>query len=253
MMKRLVMALVFACIFLGSIPAWAVMYIWTDPDGSYHATDRIDRVPSQYREIIRIDTDNYVSPSGIGFERDHKGNVQFFDHSSPARKATRRNPPLSLGGPPGSPVTQEQLDEIKRRYRASGKEPRPEVVEEKVSRIITGDTFELENGQKVTFIGIEFPDELKGETPIHKEAIEYQRKLMQGRMVKLLFGPQRFDEKGRLLAYVFIGTDMFVNADLVMNGYARVKTVPPNSDYRALFLRLEDFAQKSMLGMWDKG
>jgi len=76
---------------------------------------------------------------------------------------------------------------------------------------------------------------------------------MKGKTVHLLFGPRKVDEKGRLLAYVYLGTDVFVNAELVMNGYARVQTVPPNTDYHKLFLRLEEFARKSMLGMWDRG
>jgi len=231
----------------------AAMFTWTDPDGSYHATDRVDKLPPQYQAIIRHDLDHYVTPGGIGFERDEKGNFRFFDHSSPAKIKTTRTPPAELSGPPGSPVTAAQLDEIKRRYQQWGQERRPEVMDARVRRIISGDTFELDTGQKVTYIGIEFPEELKGETRIHQEVVAYQKKLMQGRTVHLLFGSRRFDDKGRLLALVFIGTDMFVNADLVMNGYARVHTVPPNTEYQNLFLRLQDFAKRSMLGMWDTG
>jgi endonuclease YncB( thermonuclease family) len=238
---------------LFSLGSLAVMFTWTDPDGSYHATDQPDRLPAQYRSIVRYDTDHYVTPAGVGFERDENGNFRFFDHSSQASQLTRRNPPPDLGGPPGAPVSPEQLAEIKRRYRQWGGEPRPEVVDARVKRIISADTFEIDGGQKVTFIGIEFPDELKGETRLHQEVTAYLRRLMQDKTVHIIYGKQKMDDKGRLLAYVFIGTDMFVNADLVMNGYARVRTVPPNVDYRGLFLRLEDFARKSGLGLWATG
>jgi len=246
------MGMVIAGLFFGAT-ALAAMFSWTDPDGSYHSTDQVNKLPAKYRDILRDDVNNYVTPAGVGFDKDKDGNYRFFDHSSPATSAVKRTPPAETSGPPGSAVTPEQLADIKRRYQEWGGEPRPEIEEAKVKRIITGDTFELMDGQKVTYIGIEFPEELKGETKIHNDAVDYQRKLMQGQTVKLIFGPQRLDDKGRLQAYVFIGRDMFVNADLVMNGYARVKTVPPNTDYAKLFLRLQDFAKRSSLGMWETG
>ncbi len=231
----------------------AAMYRWKDDDGAFHATDRLDRVPPKFQKVLKHDADHYIAPSGIGFKRNDDGDVNFFDHSTPARRTAKRKPPPDGFGPPGSPVSAAQFDEIKRRYIQSGIEPRPEVLDVKVRRIISGDTFELETGEKVTYIGIEFPEELKGETELHKESVEFQKKMMEGKKVHMILGKNGIDEKGRLLAYVFIGTDMFVNAELVMNGFARVNTVPPNTDYRKLFLRLENFAKESMLGMWDTG
>jgi len=228
----------------------AVMYTWTDANNSYHAVDSPDKLPAQYRAVYRTDLERFTAPNGIGFEIDDNGNYRFFDHSSEATRVIRRDPPPDLGGPPGSPVTAQELAEIKRRYQQWGGEPRPEVQDVRVTRIISADTFEIDNGRKVTFIGIEFPDELKGENPLHQKVTAYLRRLMQDKTVHLVFGQQRMDDKGRTLAYVFIGTDMFVNAEMVMNGYARVHTVPPNNDYRTLFLRLEDFARKSGLGLW---
>lgn len=232
---------------------FAAMFTWTGADGSYNATDRVDKLPPQYQSIINYELDHFVTPAGVGYERDEDGNFKFFDHTSPAKKKTKRNGPPELDGPPGSAVTPEQLAEVKKRYRKMGKEPRPEILEAKVKRIISADTFEIETGQKVSYIGIEFPDELKGETKIHQEVTRYQRKLMEGRKVHLLFGPKRFDDRGRMLTYVFVGTDLFVNADMVMNGYAKVNTLPPNTEYRKLFLRLQDFAKRSLLGIWDSG
>lgn len=228
----------------------AVMYTWTDDNNGYHAVDSPDKLPSQYRAVYRPGVDRYVAPNGIGFETTDSGNLRFFDHSSEASRVIKRNPPPDLGGPPGMAVTPSELAEIKRKYQQWGGEPRPEVTPVRVKRIISADTFEIDGGQKVTFIGIEFPDELKGENPLHQKVIAFERRLMQDKTVQLVFGKQRMDDRGRLLAYVFIGTDMFVNAELVMNGYARVRTVPPNTDYRTLFLRLEEFARKSGLGMW---
>jgi micrococcal nuclease len=243
-----------AALMLVAGAAAAVQFMWTDDKGGLNSTDREDKLPPQYRSILRYDVDHYTSPDGLGFEHDSDGNIRFFDHSSPAKKVTKRYPPANMdNSAPGSAVTPEQLAGIKQRYNTWGKEARPEMQDAKVTRVISPDTFEIAAGQKVAFVGIEFPEELKGETKISAEVMNYEKKLMQGKSVKLIYGPQRQDDKGRLLAYVFVGTDMFVNADLVMNGYARVKTVPPNTDYKSLFTRLEEFAQKSSLGIWDKG
>jgi endonuclease YncB( thermonuclease family) len=249
--KRIIV-IVIAGVFLSSSGV-AAMFKWRDADGSLHVVDNSAKLPAKYQNILRYDVDHYMSPGGIGFDRDEDGNYQFFDHASPAKARTRRNAPEPFDSPPGVPVTPQQLAEVKRRYLEWGGEPRPEVMEARVSRIISADTFELDSGQKVTYVGIMFPDELKGETKIHKEAVEYQKKIMQKKTVNLIFGPQRFDDKGRMLAYVFVGKDMFVNADLVMNGYAKVHTVKPNTEYRKLFKRLEGFAKRSMLGLWDTG
>jgi micrococcal nuclease len=232
----------------------AVQYTWTDEYGNYNATDRIERIPPHYQSLLQNNQEHYVTPEGLGFDKDENGNVNFFDHSSPAKRRIKRNPPApSDGSPAGSEVTPEQFNEVKKRYQEWGRETQPEIMDAKVKRIISGDTFELEDGQKVAYIGIEFPEEIKGNTRIHQEAVDYQARIMLGRRIKLLFGPQRMDDKGRLLAFVFVGTDMFMNADLVMNGYARVHTIPPNEEYKALFTRLQDFAQRSGLGIWDRG
>jgi endonuclease YncB( thermonuclease family) len=251
--KMRIVGLAIAFLFISSV-SFAVMYAWTENDGSYHATDQTDKLPKKYRDIVRYDLDHYTTPAGVGFDKDDKGNFIFYDHTSPGALAAKRTPPAEVPGPPGAPVTPQQFQEIQLRYQASGKDPKPDVNEGKVKRIISGDTFELDDGQKVTYVGIEFPDELKGDTKVHMDSIEYQKKIMQGRTVKLIYGPQKTDDKGRLMAYVFVGKDMFVNADLVMNGYARVRTDnAPKTDYTKLFLRLQEFAKRSMLGMWDAG
>lgn len=235
--------------------AWAVMFFWADMNGNQRVTDRSETLPVQYREIISYSKDHYVAPSGVGYDRDAAGNFYFFDHSSPALKASERPKPAPAkpaSGPSGlgTPVTPEQLADLKKRYQEWGGEPVPEVTPAKVKGIMTPDTFALDNGQKSGFIGIEFPSELAGNQKFAGEVMAYEKKLMMGQTVHLLFGPARQDGQGRLLTFVFIGTDMFVNADLVMNGYARVKTVPPNVEYKDLFLRLQGFAQQQKLGMW---
>ncbi len=55
---------------------------------------------------------------------------------------------------------------------------------------------------------------------------------------------------GRLLAYVYLEDDTFVNAWLVEHGYAQVMTVPPNVKYQDLFLKLQREAREARKGLW---
>lgn len=235
--------------------ALAVMYIWKDEEGATHATDRVSRVPKQFQELLRYDErDRYVAPDGHGFEKDNQGNIRFFDHSSPAKRITEKKPMQNrnvMGGlTPGSAVTEEQYNRIRQAYLEWGGEPVPNVKEVKVLRIVSPDTFEIKGRQKVTYNGVEFPSELPPNSEIFKEAVAYQKKIMEGKVVHLVFGKKRYDNKGRLMAYVYLGKDVFVNAELIMNGYARVNIEKPNTEYQTLFRRLQKFARKSMLGIW---
>ena len=57
------------------------------------------------------------------------------------------------------------------------------------------------------------------------------------------------DSAGRLLGYVYVG-DVFVNAQLLKNGYAIVDIVPPNKKYADLFISLQKEARKNRRGIW---
>ena len=56
--------------------------------------------------------------------------------------------------------------------------------------------------------------------------------------MRLVFGVERRDVYGRLLAYAYIG-HRFFNAELVRRGLARTLAIPPNTLHSALFRRLE--------------
>ena len=113
------------------------------------------------------------------------------------------------------------------------------------------------NGQreKVRYIGIDAPETqhpVKGVQEYGHEAKAANRKLMQGKAVRLEFDVARRDRYGRLLAYVYLEDGMFVNAWLVEHGFAQVMTVPPNVKYQNLFLRLQREARGSKRGLWGR-
>lgn len=122
----------------------------------------------------------------------------------------------------------------------------------KVVKVIDGDTILLENGEKVRYIGIDTPETKHPKKEVEyfgEEAYKINKKLVEGKKVKLEFDVQKRDRYGRLLAYVFVG-EIFVNAYLLKNGYALVYTVPPNVKYQEKFLKLEKFARENKLGLW---
>jgi len=126
----------------------------------------------------------------------------------------------------------------------------------KVARVIDGDTIELENGERVRYIGIDTPETKHPSKPVEyygREADSANRSLVEGKEVSLEFDVQERDQYGRLLAYVYVG-DIFVNAWLVENGYAQVMTTPPNVRYAERFLELQQKAREEEKGLWgEKG
>ena len=134
-------------------------------------------------------------------------------------------------------VAEEELED---------EEESPETWEAKCKRVVDGDTIELENGDKVRYIGIDTPesDEYYGDI-----ATEKNQELVEGKTIKLEKDVSDTDKYGRILAYVYIG-DIFVNAYLVENGYAQVYTYPPDVKYSDYFLELQEEAREAGRGFW---
>jgi micrococcal nuclease len=121
-----------------------------------------------------------------------------------------------------------------------------------VIRVIDGDTVEIEGGRRVRYIGIDTPEIVHPTEPAEyfgEEAAEKNRELVEGRIVSLESDVEVRDEYGRLLRYVWLG-DTMINAELVRLGYAYAYSLPPDTRYRELFLRLEGEAREQKLGLW---
>ncbi len=129
-----------------------------------------------------------------------------------------------------------------------------------VLRLVDGDTIHVELGgrvEKVRYIGINTPElhhPRRGEEPGGREAREANRRLVEGRAVRLEPDVQQRDRYGRLLAYVWVrredGGEVMVNAELLRLGYAQVMTIPPNVRYTSTFLALQRQARDEHRGLW---
>jgi len=138
---------------------------------------------------------------------------------------------------------------------SGGRDEGPASVRALVTRAIDGDTIEARIGgreQDVRYIGIDTPETVKPGTPVQcfgPRASALNHHLVEGRRVRLVFGVERRDAYGRLLAYAYLGR-RFVNAILARRGLARSLTIPPNDRFAALFRRLELRAARTGRGLW---
>ena len=121
-----------------------------------------------------------------------------------------------------------------------------------VKKVIDGDTIVLADGKRVRYIGINSP-ELGGPAErFGSEAREFNRKLVDREKVLLEFDREKQDQYGRVLAYVFLPDDTFVNAELVRSGHAYCVFRRPNTKYDPLLLQLQREAMAKKVGMWEK-
>jgi len=124
-----------------------------------------------------------------------------------------------------------------------------------VTRVIDGDTIQVNYHDHiyiVRYIGIDTPETVHPEKDIEphgKEASAFNRELVEGRQVFLELDREKVDIYGRLLAYVFLDT-LFVNAELIRQGYAQIMTIPPNVRYAEYFILLQEEARNNQRGIW---
>ncbi|MDO8638652.1 MAG: thermonuclease family protein [Candidatus Daviesbacteria bacterium] len=128
-----------------------------------------------------------------------------------------------------------------------------------VTRVVDGDTIEIEGGQKVRYIGIDTPETVDPRRAVGcfgKEASNKNKELVEGKMVILEKDITNVDKYGRLLRYVYLkqadGTLLFVNDYLVREGYAKNYTYPPDVKFNAQFLEAEREAREQNRGLWNK-
>jgi len=121
-----------------------------------------------------------------------------------------------------------------------------------VTRVIDGDTIEIQGGEKVRYIGVDTPETKHPRKPVQcfgRQAAEKNKQLVEGKMVRLEKDVSEADRYGRLLRYVYAG-DVFVNLAMVKQGYAYAATFPPDVKYQELFSQAQREAREGRRGLW---
>ena len=120
-----------------------------------------------------------------------------------------------------------------------------------VTRIVDGDTVELETGETLRFLMVDTPETTSGATDCYgQEAKAYTTSLLLDQEVTLEYDVECEDRYGRLLAYVSVA-GREINTLLVERGYACVLHIPPNGEDRVTeFETLEYQARSLGVGVW---
>lgn len=126
-----------------------------------------------------------------------------------------------------------------------------------VVRVVDGDTIDVTvdgREERVRLIGIDTPETVKPNTPVEcygPEASEHTKELLPpGTPVRLERDLVARDDYGRLLSYVFRTDGLFVNRDLVDNGFARPLPIKPNLAYDDVFEQGAHDAKAAGFGLW---
>jgi micrococcal nuclease len=125
----------------------------------------------------------------------------------------------------------------------------------RVAQVVDGDTLVLEGGLKVRVLGIDAPEMEKQGQPAEFLAHKSRAALKEmtlGQTVRLEYDRQRYDHYGRVLAFLFLSDNTFINAELVRQGLARVYFHQPNTRHREDLLAAQREAIEAKRGIWLK-
>jgi endonuclease YncB( thermonuclease family) len=117
--------------------------------------------------------------------------------------------------------------------------------------VIDGVTIEVSiQGEvhQVRYIGVDLLEELPDSLDWVR-ALDYNRNLVEGKMVLLARDQRQNDDLGRLLRYV-IAEGVFVNRQMVEDGYAVAASLPPDVSCDLVFAEAEALAQVTGRGLW---
>lgn len=124
----------------------------------------------------------------------------------------------------------------------------------RVVDVVDGDTIKVlldEDGKtySVRYIGMDTPENTSQVEYFGPEATAKNSELVYGKTVTLIKDVSETDRYGRLLRYV-IADDVFVNYELVAQGYANTASYPPDIACIPTFQAVERQSSSANLGLW---
>ncbi|MFZ0456081.1 MAG: thermonuclease family protein [Ignavibacteriaceae bacterium] len=131
-------------------------------------------------------------------------------------------------------------------------------VKVKVARVIDGDTFVLSDSTHVRLLGVNTPELHKTnieDTLFADSAVHFLKMLIGGKTIKLTFDRGLYGIFGRLLAYAWLidihdKDSLFVQAELLKAGLARIFYYPKGMKYYYIFQNLKRTARRKRMGIW---
>jgi endonuclease YncB( thermonuclease family) len=126
----------------------------------------------------------------------------------------------------------------------------------KVRRVISGNTFALGNGLKIKLLGVQVPSPTNSSLPhacFGKIAKKYLQHLILGKKVYLKKDVSQFDDKRRLLRYVFTDVKLkdFINQKIILDGYGKFKFDERNQWYLRELSQAQKKIEEKYKGAWE--
>ena len=114
-----------------------------------------------------------------------------------------------------------------------------------IQKVVSADTFILENDKRIKLIGLQAPEppkrkdvkrdthgiiieESNPESSIEERAFQFAKGYLEGKKIRLEFDIESKNEGSKTLAYAFLPDGSFVNQEILRQGYADLKIIPPN-------------------------
>ena len=127
-----------------------------------------------------------------------------------------------------------------------------------IDDVIDGDTVDViitGREERVRLIGIDTPETKKPNSPIEcfgPEATAFTQELLPiGTPVYIERDVVNRDDFGRLLGYVYRADDgIFVNYEIMRQGFAQPLSIPPNDTFAELFADAARAAEADDAGLW---
>ena len=127
-----------------------------------------------------------------------------------------------------------------------------------IDYVVDGDTVDAVidgRTERIRLIGIDTPETKKPDTEIEcfgPEATAFTESLLPvGTPVRIERDTVNRDDFGRLLGYVYRADDgIFVNYEIVRQGFAQPLSIEPNTTYATLFVDASRSAERDDVGLW---
>jgi micrococcal nuclease len=124
----------------------------------------------------------------------------------------------------------------------------------RVVEVVDGDTIKVIFDQdgltySIRYIGMDTPESTSQIEYFGQEASAKNSELVYGKAVTMIKDVSETDQFGRLLRYVLVD-NLFINYELVAQGYANTASYPPDVACISTFQEAEQQASASKLGLW---
>ena len=136
-----------------------------------------------------------------------------------------------------------------------------------IEKVLRADLVLLKNGKKIRLIGLKAPEAPRRKnvqrddfgnvieppvTPvktIEERAFEYAKSLFDDKHVRLEYDIENKDEDFNTYAYAFLPDGTFANAEILRQGFANLKLVPPNMKYAQILREAYKEAHNEQRGL----